>query len=397
MNERLKRKQNYARNVKILLMLFGLLLMNYGLQAQVTIGSGTPPKAGALLDLNGNITDASNSQVNSNRGLLLPRVKLEKKNSLSPAVQDYVAGTADLTHTGLTVYNVNAGSPFVEGIYTWNGNEWICIRDDAKAWKIGGNTGTDAAVNYLGTSDNQPLILKANDKEGLRVTTGGNVGVNGELTVKKAEELNLGQDEVAKQLYINTNTGLVGLLPAGMKVVSPIFFAYADRQIFDSSSTSKYLTDFNNGTHIPLSPVDGDIMLNNIGVTLEQGQNAFKIKENGTYQITADLNFNFSTASTGAKIYINVSIEKSTNGGASWNTNAPLVGTRPICIIDANAGQNTHISLPLTVQPLEAGDLIRIVFFRTADSTSKLQGDNLTRIRLQYGYSPAYTLSVTRL
>jgi hypothetical protein len=167
--------------------------------------------------------------------------------------------------------------------------------------------------------------------------------------------------------------------------------------IFNSDSESSYLTNFNNGNKIILIPDNNDIMLNNLGITFEQGQNAFKIKEDGIYQITAALNFNFATAKEGAKIYINVSIEKSTDGGVSWEEDA-IAGTRPVCTIDANGGQSTPISLPLTIQQLQAGNLIRIVFRRTRDSESKLQGNDLTRIRLQVGYStPAYTLSLTRL
>ncbi|MDR1056273.1 MAG: hypothetical protein LBL90_10765 [Prevotellaceae bacterium] len=378
--------------------------MSYGLHAQVTIGSNIPSKKGAILDLNENIPDASNTQVNSTKGLLLPRVKLDVINSLSPAIPGYTAGTADPAHTGLTVYNVNETSPFVAGIYTWNGDKWVCIRDDAGAWKIGGNTGTDAAVNYLGTSDNQPLILKANNNEGLRISTSGNVGintnnpgtsldVNGKLTVRDVSELNLASSSVAKQLYIDANTGLLGLQPAGVQVASPIFFASTNRTIFSNGS---YLTDFNACNDIILTPVNGDIELNNLGVTFDSGKNAFKIHDNGTYQAAAVLNFYFATANSGDKVFINVRIEKSADAGANWTT---ITGTRPVCSVDWNNGQYISVSIPLTVQPLQAGDLIRIVFNRTkAGGGTILQGSALTEIRLTNGYStPTYTLSLTRL
>jgi len=44
-------------------------------------------------------------------------------------------------------------------------------------WEITGNSGTDPDVNFLGTSDEQPLVVKTNAQEVLRVDTEGNIGV----------------------------------------------------------------------------------------------------------------------------------------------------------------------------------------------------------------------------
>jgi hypothetical protein len=403
MNRKLIQKQNCTGNIKIFLIFFSLFFIGYGLHAQVTIGSGTPPKDGALLDLNENVTDGTNTHANSTKGLLLPRVKLEAMNSLSPALPGHPAGTADLEHAGLTVYNVNAASPFVVGIFTWDGNEWICVRDDAGAWKIGGNTGTDAAVNYLGTSDNQPLILKANNNEGLRISTGGNVGintdnpgtsldVNGKLTVRDASELNLASGNVARQLYIDTGTGLLGLQPAGIQVVSPIFSASTSRTIFSNGNT---LTNFNACNDIILTPNNDDMKLNNLGIIFESEKNAFRIKEIGTYQVAAALNFSFTSENKGDKVFINVRIQKSTNGGSNWST---IAGIRPVCTVDWEFGQSTAISLPLTIQQFQTGDLIRIVFNRTKAEGNVPQGNDLKGISLLSSYyTPTYTLSLTRL
>jgi hypothetical protein len=406
MNEKLTRKQDCIRNIKLFLILFNLFFAGYGLHAQVTIGSGIAPKAGAILDLNGNVPDASNTQVNSTKGLLLPRVKLEAINSLSPAIPGYTPGTADLTHTGLVVYNVNTTPPFVPGVYTWNGKEWIYANSDAKAWKTGGNTGTDAAVNYVGTSDNKPLILKSNKIEGLRISTNGNVGintpnpntpldVNGGLTVREVKELNLIQGNLARQLYINTNTGLVGLQPAGEQAASPIFFASTDRTVFNGPKNSPILSEFNKGENMVLTPVNDDIVLNNIKVTLNSGKSAFRIGESGTYQIAGALNFFFATPGEANRVYINTRMEKSTDGGNTWNS---ITGIRPILIIDWYSGQYTSVNLPITVQPLQAGDLIRVVFNRTKAGGTMLQGSSVTEIKVALGYStPAYTISLTRL
>lgn len=45
-------------------------------------------------------------------------------------------------------------------------------------WRIQGNTGTNPADNFLGTVDEQDLVLRTQDTERVRVTSRGNVGIN---------------------------------------------------------------------------------------------------------------------------------------------------------------------------------------------------------------------------
>jgi hypothetical protein len=44
------------------------------------------------------------------------------------------------------------------------------------SWSLTGNAGTTAGTNFLGTTDNQPLVLKTAGSEALRITTSGNIG-----------------------------------------------------------------------------------------------------------------------------------------------------------------------------------------------------------------------------
>jgi hypothetical protein len=45
------------------------------------------------------------------------------------------------------------------------------------AWQLKGNSGTNPATNFLGTTDAQPLVVRTNGSERLRVESGGNVGI----------------------------------------------------------------------------------------------------------------------------------------------------------------------------------------------------------------------------
>ncbi len=57
---------------------------------------------------------------------------------------------------------------------------WKKIADLAAAsanWSLTGNSGTDSAVNFLGTADGQPLIMKTNNAERMRIDKNGNIGI----------------------------------------------------------------------------------------------------------------------------------------------------------------------------------------------------------------------------
>jgi hypothetical protein len=45
------------------------------------------------------------------------------------------------------------------------------------SWDITGNSGTDSNVNFIGTTDGQPLVVKTNGQEVLRFDTVGNIGI----------------------------------------------------------------------------------------------------------------------------------------------------------------------------------------------------------------------------
>ena len=45
-------------------------------------------------------------------------------------------------------------------------------------WSTTGNAGTNPAINFIGTTDAQPFIIKTNNTERMRVLSNGNVGIN---------------------------------------------------------------------------------------------------------------------------------------------------------------------------------------------------------------------------
>ena len=59
-------------------------------------------------------------------------------------------------------------------------NRWklSCYGGSDSAWSLIGNHNTDSTINYLGTDDNNPLIIKTNNQNRIKVMGGGSVGIN---------------------------------------------------------------------------------------------------------------------------------------------------------------------------------------------------------------------------
>ena|GEM_PF-3198178 len=74
------------------------------------------------------------------------------------------------------------------------------------AWSLVGNSGTNPGVNFLGTTDNQPLVIRTNNSERLRITSGGNVGIG---TTTPGATL-----DVSGTLNVSGNTSIGGSVVA---------------------------------------------------------------------------------------------------------------------------------------------------------------------------------------
>jgi hypothetical protein len=71
---------------------------------------------------------------------------------------------------------------------------------DSTAWSLLGNSGTNPAANFLGTTDNVGLVIRTNNNERIRITNGGDVGIG---TATPGGQFELSLDEGRKPL---TNT-----------------------------------------------------------------------------------------------------------------------------------------------------------------------------------------------
>jgi hypothetical protein len=172
---------------------FSVFLTANSAQAQVTIGSGNPPATGALLDLKEN--DAPDGNVTAAKGVILPRVVLSSPASLEPLLN--AADAADpaqrTTHRGLIVYNIATTAGFQEGLYCWDGTKWVKLLGNTNdAWLTQGNAGTDAAANFMGTTDNTPLIIKVNNTPAVYMGVENNMALGANTGQPEANRMNIG-------------------------------------------------------------------------------------------------------------------------------------------------------------------------------------------------------------
>jgi hypothetical protein len=121
--------------LKIYITLFLLIISS--LHAQVGIGTTTPATSSAL-----DITS-------TNKGLLIPRVALISTSDVATIASPV---------TSLLVYN----SGFLpNGYYYWNGTLWVLLATGNNAGlSLTGNSGTNPANNFIGTTDAQDLRFR---------------------------------------------------------------------------------------------------------------------------------------------------------------------------------------------------------------------------------------------
>lgn len=168
-------------------------------------GTGAAPRNCAMLDI-----------LSSNTGLLIPTVALTDISVYLP-----LTGTAV---DGLLVYS--SGAPIGgngTGYYYWStsASRWVSLVDNltpGNPWYVGGNLGTTASTSaygvaannsYIGTNDNQALVLATNTFERMRIRTDGEVIVGAQTTVI-ADDLFSGVGNTTLDWAVNGYSGFDG-------------------------------------------------------------------------------------------------------------------------------------------------------------------------------------------
>lgn len=144
-----------------LLLLFMLLFFEQISFSQVGIGTTAPD---AQLDIRSSNQTAPSAQ----DGILIP--KIDAFPTVNPTS----------SQDGMMVYLTTTSGLNLPGFYYWSQttSNWISI-GGTHQWSLNGNSGTNPLSNFLGTKDNQSLIIKTNDTERLKIDNTGKIGVGG--------------------------------------------------------------------------------------------------------------------------------------------------------------------------------------------------------------------------
>src|SRR5689334_6516122 len=142
------------RYLAVFLMILFSLAESRGQSISIS-ADGAPANASSILDIR-----------SSTKGLLIPRMSQSERNMIvSPA-------------TGLLLFQTD-NTP---GYYYYNGTSWTpIVSAGGGSWSTTGNAGTNPATNFLGTTDNQPLMFRVNNvKAGEVNPSNGNIylGIN---------------------------------------------------------------------------------------------------------------------------------------------------------------------------------------------------------------------------
>jgi hypothetical protein len=112
--------------------------------------------------------------------------------------------------TGGLVFTVTAnGSATFQ--YNTTLTKWVLTSTSGSAanndyWSINGNGGTTAGTHFIGTTNGQDVVLKANSIEGIRLNTLGNVGIGTAAPVNKLS-VN-GHTNIANHLAVGANSSI---------------------------------------------------------------------------------------------------------------------------------------------------------------------------------------------
>ncbi len=110
-------------------------------------------------------------------------------NTMTPAERLHVVGnirSSALAGAGVRLVSSDANGTLTNFANGANGQvltiaagvpTWAAPATTTDDWKLLGNAGTNAALNFIGTSDNVDFVTRTNNLERLRVTAAGNLGV----------------------------------------------------------------------------------------------------------------------------------------------------------------------------------------------------------------------------
>lgn len=177
-------------NFRLLVVILGIIAVTPVIAQKDNVGIGTTkPDQSAVLDIS-----------SSTKGLLMPRMSLQQRNSIQNPAQ------------GLVVYQTD----FLSGFYFYDGVEWKTMTTQNSVagvdgdWTLQGNAGTNGSTDFIGTTDGSPLVFKVNNRRSgfIDPNATGNAffGYETALLVSGAQNTGVGSQSLKNLTSGNNNT-----------------------------------------------------------------------------------------------------------------------------------------------------------------------------------------------
>jgi|GEM_PF-4350116 len=101
-----------------------------------------------------------------------------------------IHGALEVADPSLTGYRFPASDGMVDQVLKTSGNgvlSWVDVQTlPNNNWSTTGNSGTNAVSNFIGTTDNLPLVFRTNNVEKVRINTNGDILINNPATVSNS-------------------------------------------------------------------------------------------------------------------------------------------------------------------------------------------------------------------
>jgi len=108
----------------------------------------------------------------------IPNDFLISGNQINPS---YITSKQDVLISSTNIKTINNSSILGSGNITLD------------SWNKTGNAGTNPTTDFLGTTDNQPLVFRTNNVERVRMFTSGNIGIN--TTIDSGASLRINRND----------------------------------------------------------------------------------------------------------------------------------------------------------------------------------------------------------
>jgi hypothetical protein len=187
-----------------------------------------------------NISSFSLETRRSDNGPKAARIAMDSGTGIFSQSYDFVPGTGTQNvNWDFPDVSVSSGYTVRFRIYGWNAVltsgsmrfnnvQLQGTTTPQSPWETTGNSGTDAAVNYLGTSDSQDLVVKTNNAERIRVGSAGNTAIGGPINQNLALKV-YGRT----QIKADTNSDAMAILNDNANIdngSSILFLRYGQHQ-----------------------------------------------------------------------------------------------------------------------------------------------------------------------